>query len=171
MMERPYQLYCLLNTPFHTLSRSAQVMQSHLHFRAFCCCSAHSATGQSSSGSAEPFTGRSESGSGRRWDMVTHPDVQLKAGKRLTFAAPTSASKRGESPWASVMGCFTSWRGPRGFDIQCISFVPREQEVLLPPPFIVQVSTGYAAPRGLVVISSTCPNETKYLEHLSRETL
>jgi hypothetical protein len=163
-MERPYQLYRLINAPLHTQSRSVRRMDCHLHFLRLL---------QRALGSWPAqlrFRGTLYRGMqiGERAalrDLVQRPEALLQPGTRLTFAAPTSASKQRQIAEGFCGGLLYELEGAEGCDIQRLSFLPREQEVLLPPPFIVQVSRTYSLPdgRGLVVVGRTCPDETKYL--------
>jgi hypothetical protein len=163
-MERPCQLYRLINAPLHTQSRSVRRMDCHLHFLRLLQRALDSWPAQLR------FRGTLYRGmqigerAGLR-DMVQRPEALLQADTRLTFAAPTSASKRREIAEGFCGGLLYELEGAEGCDIQRLSFLPREQEVLLPPPFIVQVSRTYSLPggRGLVVVGRTCPEETKYL--------
>ena len=164
-MERPCQLYRLINAPLHTQARSVRRMKDHLQFlRLLQRALAHWPEQLRFRGTLYRGIPIGERAALR--DLVQRPEALLGPGTRLTFAAPTSASKRRDvAERFCDGGLLYELEGAEGCDIQRLSFFPREQEVLLPPPFIMQVSRSHAPPRGrgLVVVGRACPDETKYL--------
>jgi hypothetical protein len=95
--------------------------------------------------------------------IVDSPEELLKEGTVLTFASFTSASTNKQVAERFARGIFYEIRGAEGYDIQCLSVIPREFEVLIAPPTCVVVESFRSQPGRLNINLNISPSSVGYM--------
>ena len=161
-MERPYQLYRLVNAHFHTNSPSADIMVHHMGYIKLL------PTAFDNLPKSLEYTGTFYRGInvGKKEtlkNMVANPETYFKANTILTFAGFTSASKNKAIGQNFCKGLMYEMRNVVGYDITSLSLY-QEMEVILPPPITVRTVSFSRDNNNLhVVVNNDNSNLISYL--------